>query len=42
MPKLKNVGVREFPHHATTYLSGSDLVAVSKQPGDRGLHHRRS
>ncbi len=30
MPKLKNVGVREFRDHATTYLSGSDPVAVSK------------
>ena len=30
MPKLKNVGVREFRDHATTYLAGSDPVAVSK------------
>jgi hypothetical protein len=30
MSKLKNVGVREFRDHATTYLSGSDPVAVSK------------
>ncbi|MGH3504627.1 MAG: hypothetical protein ACRDQA_27570, partial [Nocardioidaceae bacterium] len=30
MPGLKNVGVREFRDHATTYLSGSDPVAVSK------------
>ena len=30
MAKLKNVGVREFRDHATTYLSGSDPVAVSK------------
>ncbi len=30
MPKLKNVGVREFRDHATTYLSGSDPVAVNK------------
>ncbi|EQD51202.1 prevent-host-death family protein [mine drainage metagenome] len=30
MPKLKNVGVREFRDHATMYLSGSDPVAVSK------------
>jgi hypothetical protein len=28
--KLKNVGVREFRDHATTYLSGSDPVAISK------------
>ncbi len=28
--KLKTVGVREFRDHATTYLSGSDPVAVSK------------
>lgn len=30
MAKLRNVGVREFRDHATTYLSGSDPVAVSK------------
>jgi hypothetical protein len=30
MAKLKNVGVREFRDHATTYLSGPDPVAVSK------------
>jgi hypothetical protein len=30
MAKLKSVGVREFRDHATTYLSGSDPVAVSK------------
>lgn len=30
MGKLKNVGVREFRDHATSYLSGSDPVAVSK------------
>ena len=30
MANLKNVGVREFRDHATTYLSGSDPVAVSK------------
>ncbi len=30
MSKLKNVGVREFRDHATTYLSGSDPVAVNK------------
>lgn len=30
MGKLKTVGVREFRDHATTYLSGSDPVAVSK------------
>jgi antitoxin (DNA-binding transcriptional repressor) of toxin-antitoxin stability system len=27
---LKNVGVREFRDHATSYLSGSEPVAVSK------------
>ncbi|HEU0128912.1 MAG TPA: hypothetical protein VFQ48_09945 [Pseudonocardiaceae bacterium] len=26
MAKLKNVGVREFRDHATTYLSGSDTT----------------
>lgn len=30
MAKLKNVGVREFRDHATSYLSGPDPVAVSK------------
>lgn len=30
MGKLKTVGVREFRDHATTYLPGSDPVAVSK------------
>jgi hypothetical protein len=30
MAKLKTVGVREFRDHATTHLSGSDPVAVSK------------
>ncbi|GAB3264679.1 hypothetical protein [Arthrobacter pigmenti] len=30
MGKLKNVGVREFRDHATSYLSGSDPIAVSK------------
>lgn len=30
MARLKTVGVREFRDHATTYLSGSDPVAVSK------------
>jgi antitoxin (DNA-binding transcriptional repressor) of toxin-antitoxin stability system len=30
MAELKNVGVREFRDHATSYLSGSDPVAVSK------------
>jgi antitoxin (DNA-binding transcriptional repressor) of toxin-antitoxin stability system len=28
--KMKSVGVREFRDHATTYLSGTDPVAVSK------------
>lgn len=30
MTRLKNVGVREFRDHATSYLSGPDPVAVSK------------
>lgn len=30
MAKLKNVGVREFRDHATTYLAGSDPVAISR------------
>lgn len=29
-PKIKNVGVREFRDHATSYLSGSEPLAVSK------------
>ena len=28
--RMKSVGVREFRDHATTYLSGTDPVAVSK------------
>jgi hypothetical protein len=27
---MKNVGVREFRDHATSYLSGHEAVAVSK------------
>jgi hypothetical protein len=27
---MKNVGVREFRDHATTYLSGSEPLAVNK------------
>jgi crotonobetainyl-CoA:carnitine CoA-transferase CaiB-like acyl-CoA transferase len=27
---MKNVGVREFRDHATSYLSGQEAVAVSK------------
>lgn len=30
LASLKNVGVREFRDHATSYLSGPDPVAVSK------------
>lgn len=30
MTELKHVGVREFRDHATSYLSGSNPVAVSK------------
>ncbi len=30
MANLKHVGVREFRDHATTYLSGSDPIAVSQ------------
>jgi hypothetical protein len=28
--KIKNVGVRDFRDHATTYLSGGEPLAVSK------------
>jgi hypothetical protein len=30
MAKLKSVGVREFRDHATTYLSGTDPIAINK------------
>ena len=30
MGKVKSVGVREFRNNASTYLSGSDPVAVNK------------
>lgn len=30
MAKIRDVGVREFRDHATTYLSGRDPVAVSE------------
>jgi hypothetical protein len=30
MPEMKNVGVREFRDHATSYLSGTDPVAISR------------
>lgn len=30
MPKMKNVGVREFRDHATKYLAGPDPVAVNR------------
>lgn len=30
MAELKSVGVREFRDHATTYLSGSEPIAVRK------------
>lgn len=30
MPKLKNVGVREFRDHATKYLAGPETVAVNR------------
>lgn len=30
MTKMKSIGVREFRDHATTYLLGTDPVAVSK------------
>lgn len=30
MAELKNVGVREFRDHATTYLSGSEPIAINK------------
>lgn len=30
MVTLRNVGVREFRDHATTYLSGNEPIAVNK------------
>lgn len=30
MAELRNIGVRDFRDHATTYLSGPDPVAVNK------------
>ena len=30
MGKLKNVGVREFRNNASTYLSGSETIAVNR------------
>lgn len=30
MPDVKTIGVREFRDHATSYLSGSEAIAVSK------------
>lgn len=30
MPKMKNVGVREFRDHATKYLAGRDPIAVNR------------
>ena len=30
MKEMKNVGVREFRDHATTYLSGRDPIAINK------------
>jgi antitoxin (DNA-binding transcriptional repressor) of toxin-antitoxin stability system len=35
---MKNVGVREFRDHATTYLSGGEPVAVSKHGQVIGLY----
>ncbi len=30
MPKMKNVGVREFRDRATKYLAGPEIVAVNR------------
>ena len=30
MAEMKNVGVREFRDHATTYLSGREPIAINK------------
>lgn len=30
MTEVKSVGVREFRDHATTYLSGSEPIAINK------------
>jgi len=38
MAEMKQVGVREFRDHATTYLSGTDTVAVSKHGQIIGIY----
>ena len=38
MAEMKHVGVREFRDHATTYLSGSDAIAVSKHGRIIGIY----
>lgn len=35
---MKQVGIREFRDHATTYLSGSDPIAVSKHGNIVGIY----
>ena len=35
---MKNVGVREFRDHATSYLSGEEPVAVSKHGNVIGVY----
>jgi hypothetical protein len=36
--QMKNVGVREFRDHATSYLSGEEPVAVSKHGSVIGVY----
>jgi antitoxin (DNA-binding transcriptional repressor) of toxin-antitoxin stability system len=38
MGEMKHVGVREFRDHATTYLSGSHPIAISKHGRVIGLY----
>jgi antitoxin (DNA-binding transcriptional repressor) of toxin-antitoxin stability system len=38
MAAMKHVGVREFRDHATTYLSGSDPIAVTKHDRIIGVY----
>ena len=38
MAAMKQVGVREFRDHATAYLSGTDLIAVTKHDRIIGVY----
>lgn len=36
---MKQVGVREFRDHATTYISGSESIAVTKHGNVVGIYY---